>query len=351
MGPLPDLIPICEHGSWGYIDRTGKVVIRPSFTMARPFRNGLACVNVGGQTGRSETDIVGGKWGFIDPSGAYAFPARFDEAFDFSEGLAAVNLGARTKYAAHDDFYYTDGGKWGFVDRSGNIAIPIKYDYVKSARGGLAPVCESGRCGYLRGDGEWEIPPTYSGASPFYEGFAVVRVGNRYGYINLAGDYLIQPRFELAYDFHKGLAAGHTADPYVWIFFDTAGNERFTAPEGTTHVGNFSEGLIMANLCKLERYNDGRVYPSGMCRSLGYLNDRGQWVIKPQFAWGGDFSEGRAWVKLDEGPYAYIRPDGSLLRTPQLESAATFENGLAAVRIAGKFALLDTHGKVFWSES
>ena len=351
MSPLPDLIPISAGRGWGYIDRRANVVIEPSFTYARPFRNGLACVNAGGRVGRSANDIVGGKWGFIDPSGNYAFPARFDDAFDFSEGLAGVNLGAHTKYAAHDDFYYSTGGKWGFVDRSGAIAIPIKYEYVGAFRSGVAPVREAGRSGYLRGDGSWQIAPTFSGASPFHEGFAAASVGKRYGYIDVNGEFLIQPRFDLAYNFTNGLAGAHTPDSYVWTFFDTSGKERFTAPEGTAHVGNFSDGLVMANLCKLERYSDGNIYPHGLRRSLGYVNDRGSWVIKPQFSWGGDFSEGRAWVKLDEGPHAFIRTDGSLLRTPELEDANSFEDGFAAVCIAGKFAVLDLDGKVFWSES
>jgi len=346
-----DLIPVCEGGRWGYLGRGGAMTIQPRFTFAAPFRNGLARVNEGGQPGRSANDVAGGKWGFIDPSGAYAFAARFDDASDFSEGLAAVNLGARVKYAAHDDMYCVDGGKWGFIDRTGALAIPIKFGFVNSFRSGLAPARDSGRNGFLRGDGQWEIEPRFAGAAPFHEGLAAVQVGKDYGYIDRSGAIRVQPRFDLAYDFHGGLAAGLLRDTFQWVFFDGEGRERFIAPEGTAHVGNLSEGRIMANLCRLERYSDGRIYPHGLRRSLGYLNERGEWAIPPQFSWGGGFQEGLAWVKRDEGPYAYIRPDGSFLSTPELEEANSFDLGLAAVRINGKFALLDLDGKVFWSEA
>lgn len=343
------LIPVCEGGSWGYVDRNARMVIAPSFTAAGPFRGGLACVNRGGQVGRPG-EVTGGKWGYIDASGAYAFSAQFDGAGDFFEGLAAVNLGSRVKYAAHDDFYYSEGGKWGFIDQSGAFVLPPRFQFAHHFREGTASVCESGRYGFIRANGEWAVGANYANASPFHDGLAAVKVGERYGYIDLAGELRIAPRFELAYDFHNGLAAGHTPDPYLWIFFDAEGNERFTAPDGTAHVGHFSDGLIMANLCKLERYSDGRIYPHGLRRGLGYLNDRGEWAIPPQFTWGGSFQEGLAWVKRDEGPCGFIRPDGSFLPTPDLEDANSFDGGLATVRIDGKFALLNLEGKVFWSE-
>jgi len=350
MIPLPELIPICQQGRWGYIDRSARLVINPSFTLARPFHNGLACVNEGGHVGRNGNDVAGGKWGYIDASGSYAFAARFDDACDFSEGFAAVNVGARVKYAAHDDFYYSLGGKWGLIDTTGAFTVQPKYDFLGSVQAALATANERGKCGFLRANGEWHIAPRFDGASPFHESLAAVKLGKLYGYIDASGEFRVEPRFELAYDFHDGLAAGHTADPYLWMFIDAQGNVRFTAPEGTAHVGNFSEGLIMANLCALERFSDGRIYPKSLRRSLGYLNGNGAWVIPPQFAWGGSFREGLAWVKRDEGPYAYIRNDGSFLAAPDLDDAGSFDGGLAPVRIGGKFALLDRTGKPFWIE-
>ena len=63
---------------YGFIDKSGKVVIEPQFDNAEPFSEGLACV---------EKD---GKWGFIDKSGKMVIEPQFDGASDFSEGLAKV---------------------------------------------------------------------------------------------------------------------------------------------------------------------------------------------------------------------------------------------------------------------
>ncbi|MFB3897122.1 MAG: WG repeat-containing protein, partial [bacterium] len=37
------LYPIKKDGKWGYIDRTGKIVIQPQFLERSRFQEGLAC--------------------------------------------------------------------------------------------------------------------------------------------------------------------------------------------------------------------------------------------------------------------------------------------------------------------
>lgn len=86
-------------GKWGYIDRTGRIVINPQFEEAGDFSEGLARVK------------VGGKWGYIDRTGRFLINPQFEEAGDFSQGLARVKL----------------GGKWGYVDRRGEVVISPQF--------------------------------------------------------------------------------------------------------------------------------------------------------------------------------------------------------------------------------
>jgi len=66
---------------YGYIDKTGKVVIEPQFfDEAWDFYEGLAMVK------------VGDKWGYIDKAGRMVVESKFDEAGIFSEGLAMVKV-------------------------------------------------------------------------------------------------------------------------------------------------------------------------------------------------------------------------------------------------------------------
>ena len=52
---------------------------------------------------------IGDKWGYIDKSGKIVIEPQFDDASSFSEGLAAVCLGD----------YCPLRGKWGYIDKSG----------------------------------------------------------------------------------------------------------------------------------------------------------------------------------------------------------------------------------------
>jgi WG containing repeat len=85
---------ISALGKTGYIDRTGKQVIKPQFADAEAFSEGLACVRV---------DKIDAKYGFIDKEGTLVIQPRFDEAESFSQGLAKVTV----------------GGKVGYIDKTG----------------------------------------------------------------------------------------------------------------------------------------------------------------------------------------------------------------------------------------
>ncbi len=89
----------------GYIDKTGKVVIKPQFDgdSARDFYEDLAAVK------------IGGKWGYIDKTGKVVIKPQFDDAVYFQEGLAGVEI----------------GGKLGYIDKTGKyVWKPTAYvDY------------------------------------------------------------------------------------------------------------------------------------------------------------------------------------------------------------------------------
>ena len=87
------LFPVVVGGKYGYIDKTGKLVINPQFDDAHDFSKGLARVR------------IGDKWGYIDKTGKYVINPQFDGASDFSEGLAMVWI----------------GGKWGYIDKTGKL--------------------------------------------------------------------------------------------------------------------------------------------------------------------------------------------------------------------------------------
>jgi hypothetical protein len=105
------------EGKYGYIDRSGKMVIPPKFGSADPFSEGLAMVQL---------DSAGNKWGYIDKSGKVVISGKeFDLARGFSEGLAVVR-GKNDKY--------------GYIDKTGKFVIPPQFFRAGDFSEGLAAV-------------------------------------------------------------------------------------------------------------------------------------------------------------------------------------------------------------------
>ena len=100
------LAAVKKDGKWGYIDTTGKYVIKPKYEEASDFfDNGLACIQ------------INGKWGFIDKTGEFVTPPQFSgvNGFSFNKGYISVSKGA----------------KIGIMDDSGKIIIEPIYNRIE----------------------------------------------------------------------------------------------------------------------------------------------------------------------------------------------------------------------------
>ena len=132
------LIAVRQDGLWGYIDGSGRGIIRPRFQGAGDFSGGLAPVTM--ETGRC---------GYVDRSGALVIPARFRACHRFSDGLARVDL-------AEDAF---DGDRVAFIDRTGKAVVvgpdaSPPFDSAEDFENGLAAV-GAGGAPHLAGSGTW----------------------------------------------------------------------------------------------------------------------------------------------------------------------------------------------------
>ncbi|MGN1001188.1 MAG: WG repeat-containing protein [Oscillospiraceae bacterium] len=97
-------------GLFGYIDKSGELVIPAQYEDAYVFNSGFAAVK------------RDGKWGAIDTSGNVLIPFLYDDSFGTSDGYMTVGL----------------NGKYGLVDRSGNVVVPLEYDDISTFAGGVA---------------------------------------------------------------------------------------------------------------------------------------------------------------------------------------------------------------------
>lgn len=312
------LLPVFQDGKWGFIDRSGRVVIPPRFDTNGQFLDGMAVVSEQGQQGYVDTegnftplkeyaqlfpfsdnlarvavevpDQVGGgqavtRFTFLNTSLRPATRSFFDDAGDFKEGLArAIPYGAGR----------SANPLWGFIDRRGRMAIRPQWPEVGDFAQGRARVRIGQKWGYIDNAGKMVIPARFDAAGDFREGRAAVRVDGRLGYVDERGATVIEPRFHYAGDFRDGLAVVTERFGQPFYFINRDGKRAFDGSfEG---AGDFADGLARV-------YTDGR---------WGYIDTEGKFVIEPTFADAHDFRAGLGFVAADS-TWGYVNRAGEYI--------------------------------------
>ena len=112
------LAVVRTNSKFGYIDKSGKLIIPMDYDYAVKFVNGLGRVN------------RDGKYGFINKKGVFIIPLIYDDSgFSFMEDCVKMRL----------------EGKWGFLDSKGNTIVPCIYEEVRFFKDGLANVKLNGK--------------------------------------------------------------------------------------------------------------------------------------------------------------------------------------------------------------
>lgn len=307
------LFDFSENGKEGYMDRTGKTVIRPQWDGVRPFQEGVAWVR------------QGDKWGLIDKTGKYIVKPTYGGTNDFTEGLAMVVIGPEF------------GGKCGYIDKTGKMVISARFGYAGEFHEGLAFVqldYENGKYGYIDKTGKMVIPPQFDYAMNFSEGRAVVRMNGKYGYIDKSGTIVIDCNYSNAREFCDGLADVSFNNKYGFI--DLQGREVIALKY--QNVIHFSEGVALVNAGT--NWADDK---------YGFINKRGETVIPCQYKDANIFSEGLAAVRVGN-LWGFIDHNGKMVIQPQFASGGVFMDGLALVGITRNgeswLAYIDKQGRV-----
>jgi len=326
-------------GKYGFIDRSGKIVITPQYEEASGFHEGLSMVR------------VRGKYGFIDQKGGIAVKPLFDDWLPFSEGLAAVKVGR----------------KWGYVGASGQVVIQPQFDFTLGFSEGLARVELGKKSGYIDKSGKivFQIDGFASGFSEQLAAVNSLSMKNQKAFfIDHSGKQAFQGEFSMVGDFGDGMAAVERDEK--WGYIDRTGNVVIPFQRWSPW-GKFSEGLAVVFV------------PKG----VKYIDKAGKDAITGKFVRAEPFSEGLAAVQLKVGDdtasrtdtpagtvlmfkagvkYGYIDKTGAMVIPPQFEKAGKFTGGLAQVCLESTLAFdpsgrqqpcgyIDTTGKMIWQPS
>jgi hypothetical protein len=167
------LFAIRDGKKFGFINRSGKVIVPPRFDAVGEPHEGRISV------------YEGSRAGYIDFSGKMVVAPKYDSAGDFKDSRAIVRLGAKAS----------------LIDPSGTVIGEIPYRPLGDFHQGLLRVQASGRV-----DGSGKKPPTM------------------YGFVDRQAKIVIQPQFLPAEEFFDDPAnlplGGLGSD---WVYFDRTG--------------------------------------------------------------------------------------------------------------------------------
>lgn len=258
------------------------------------------------------------------------FSILFAMNFAFCEGLSI-----KTKPTKNPPYFVVSiNGKQGYINPEGKIALEAKFQKAYPFKEGLATVQIDGKWGYINAKGEIVIKPRFAMAGFFSDGLASYRdtYESQWGYINTEGKVIIKPGFDSVEEFHNGIAR-------VGI-----------APLSSRILSRFIDGGVQVNYHfinkkgeKVDKPKDLH-YSKGKTGELilfvknnktGYLNSKGEVIIKPIFEAGLPFSEGLACVR-HKGKYGYIDSSGKFVIFPRFMYPNSFSEGLAGVPLDKK---------------
>jgi hypothetical protein len=297
---LDKLYPIEVNKKQGFMDKTGKIVVKPKYDMVYDFYEGRARV------------VLNKLYGYIDSTGKEIIPPTYYGAWDFKNGHATVS----EKFGSNN-----------LIDLKGHV---VPFDQVGAFSDGVAPVSTNDKWGYINTNGKIVIEQKYIEAYPFADGLAKVAVRDsnghtNYGYIDITGKLVIKAKYGMAKDFSEGYAAvkDQTGDPNSgWGFIDKKGIE--FVPLKLTSADPFSEGLA-----QIVDDNGG-----------GYINSSGEVVIRSKYVYrqyDQSFNNGYAIIHdLVSNVDGVIDVKGNIIVQPKYSEIGNFSDSMAQVKVGGK---------------
>lgn len=326
------LAPVVIDGETGFIDKTGKIVIPPKFApFSRMvnyigFHDGLCAVGIYKKDKNGEETI---QYGYIDTKGEWVIKPQYSRAWQFSDGIASVETangpatidktGKITNSSGSEDlvlYHDEKSGKYGYKNiKTGKVVIPPKYEdgQANEFSDGLAAVSIDGiKYGYIDTTGKWVIAPQFAKdyASAFSEGLAAASIdGEKSGYIDKTGKWVIEPQFDSADGMSEGIAQ-------IGIKVQKEGEDESVMLYG--YIDKIGKMIIKPAYEELYFVGDGIAKacprsPDGENGQCGYIDETGKVLIDFKYNDVGNFFKEGVTIVRKGDKYFCIDPTGKEL--------------------------------------
>jgi hypothetical protein len=330
------LYPYEKDDLYGFIDTTGKLVVKNEYDAVTPFSEGLSVVN--------KNDTVF----YVNKENMNSFNQFFTDALPFKNGIAA---------AKH-------GSKWGFINRQGQL-ISGNYDEINELSDNCYVVKLNNKYGAIDHTGQVLIEPRFQKLGDFKNGFAYYIENGKYGFVSKSG-FIHQPQFEWISDFSEHNVAIFKQDnlfglvntngniilsPTAELIVKAPKNIFIIVKGGLYGFYNASGCYITQVMFDYQKEKPAEYYTNGSVFKLIKKNEQG--LVDANGKVSLDFgtyeemnfaSNGLIRVKK-KNKYGYVDRKLSLIIPYKYQDASDFNDSLAIVELKEEFILLNIQGK------
>jgi hypothetical protein len=361
--------PAKANGKWGIIDQSGKEIIPFQFDELTYFSNGFSKIKKNGKWGvinessgdiflecvyddinalskgefEKETDVTlvqvkkKGKWGLVSTATLkWLINPQYEELAGRREGM----IGYKTE------------NKWGIMNKEGNIIIPAKYDNIQDFYDGITVLVKNNKYGYADNSGILITGLIYDGSwgNHFVNGFAFVCQGIGCGYIDKSGKEVTALKYTWGDSWNPNEFSkdGFAAVKYKgkWGYINTKGET--VIKHQFDQAFPFTNGIAAVNIGG-EMKSTGGITLKLVGGKWGYINKEGKEVLKIKYQdVGRYFTDGMGQVKIN-GKWGFVNEEGDFVIKPKYDdvpyfSYSSFSVGMIAVRLNGKWGFIDKKG-------
>ena len=362
---------------WGYIDKTGNLIISYKYDEAASFSCGIALVKENDKIGIIDTsgnwkktieaeeggviseDLlaikVNGKWGFIDKDGNIVIDCVFDDAGYFYNGIANVNF----------------DGKWGFIDKNGEVVIDFKYEFnclMNFNDDGIALCFDDAlNFGAINREDEELIIGNFEMAKADIE-TAYVMEGE--DFINISKD---EKNRILDLNGNEIISCEYDEAELIWDIVVIKKDEQYACFDKKGNliidfgkyqeIDHFSEGFILVSqnekvgllntkgeLVVPIEYDDIDYFRNDVAiiennGKKGAIDKTGKVIIPVEYNDIGRFEQNTTWIEKN-GMFGYVDKNGSFLTEFKYLEAYKFAEGLSIAFLDDGYVYIDEKGKI-----
>jgi hypothetical protein len=364
------------NGKYGYLNKTGSLLVAPKFDQAGNFffdraivklANKYQLINAQGKFLSANTyDLVerdstkkyfvatlAGKKQILDLGGKMVLNELQDVKFHDSE--TSIRFSKLGKYGVYDlqagkifinpeydevqffrfdQFLVKKEGNWGLVDKTGTLKIPVQYesiDYYMVEGKAQYVVAKGEKKGLLNDQNGQIFPLEYELIAPATNKNYVLKKEGKYGVLSIKGEELVP----FKYDYISNVVEepNTPAQPLIYRKGKKAGLLNYKGEELQSLEGNL-------------KYVGESLYAHTEGSSVNLINIKGETQNKEALQEVTTYSEGMIAAKK-EGTWGYLARGGKFVIIPVFEEAQPYLNKLATVKKAGKYGMIDMLGREF----